>query len=188
MLGIFFLEFLKISKMIKKWPTNLCIKVLWIYHIIGVLLFRLWVLEGFRAITSRWIHRMNFNLGFRVFLSHQHFYKGCELWLLRIRKKSRKVMVLFACLATNMKWVITCKIKFYYSHLWLHGHCCSTFTPNIVITSHHLPFEYMNLGSFHLLHSSTTRQIDVLCSSSMIMCTNLEPLLASIITSPFLST
>jgi hypothetical protein len=28
MLGIFFLEFLKISKMIKKWPTNLCIKVL----------------------------------------------------------------------------------------------------------------------------------------------------------------
>lgn len=89
---------------------------------------------------------MKFNLGFRVSLSHKHFYKGCELWLSRINKsQSWEVMVLFACLTTNTKWVITCKIKFYYSNLWLHGHCCSAFTPNIVITSHHLPFEYMKV-------------------------------------------
>jgi hypothetical protein len=54
-------------------------------------------------------------------------------------------MVLFACLATNTKWAIASKIKFYYPHLWLHGHCCFTFTPNNVIASHHLPIEYMKV-------------------------------------------
>jgi hypothetical protein len=28
MLGTYFLDFLKFSKMIKKWPTNLCTKIL----------------------------------------------------------------------------------------------------------------------------------------------------------------